>query len=133
FRELVNDLWPLVGATELVEAMYANDRGVLQRAPGSGWTVADVPLLDEAWALLGDPNEMLEIAAQRRRQREDTEYANEVISATGLSGRVDAAMLAARYAGPGQAESVAARAGRDNAWHYGHVIVDEAQELSPMA
>jgi DNA helicase IV len=132
FRDLVNRHWPLLTATELVEDLYAADRGVLHREVGSPWTSADVPVIDEAWALLGDPGEVLEMAARRRQQREDTQYAREVLATTGLTGRVDAAMLAARYAGASAAESVAERAGRDAAWHYGHVIVDEAQELSPM-
>jgi DNA helicase IV len=132
FRELVNALWPLVTAGQVVEEMYAAARGPLHREPGSGWTAADVAVLDEAWALVGDPAEVLEMAARRRQQREDTQYAWEVLSATGLTGRVDAATLAARYAGASGAESVAERAGRDAAWQYGHVIVDEAQELSPM-
>ena len=133
FRELVNALWPLVTATELVEDMYAEAEGPLRRERGSGWTVGDVPLIDEAWALLGDPAEVVEMAARRRQQRDDTQYARDVLATTGLAGRVDAATLAARYAGGSGAESIAARAGRDVAWHYGHVIVDEAQELSPMA
>ncbi|HEU5035128.1 MAG TPA: ATP-binding domain-containing protein [Mycobacteriales bacterium] len=133
FRDVVNALWPLVGAAELVETMYADARGPIRRDRGAGWTAADVPVLDEAWALLGDPGEMLEIAARRRQQREDVQYAREVLSATGLTGRVDAATLAARYAAASNSESVASRAGRDAAWQYGHVIVDEAQELSPMA
>jgi DNA helicase IV len=133
FREVINAHWPLVTATEVVEKMYAEARGLLHREPGSGWTAADMAIIDEAWALVGDPGEVLEMAARRRQQREDTQYAREVISAQGLTGRVDAATLAARYAGAALSESVASRAGRDVAWQYGHVIVDEAQELSPMA
>jgi DNA helicase IV len=133
FRELVNDLWPLVSPTELVERMYATDRGPLRREPGSGWTVGDVPVLDEAWALLGDPQEMVEIAQHRRRIRDDVAYAREVVAATMTDIRVDAATVAARYGGGTGSQSVAERAGRDAAWHYGHVIVDEAQEMSPMA
>jgi DNA helicase IV len=132
FRDAVNGLWPLVTAGQVVEEMYAAAHGALHRQPGAGWTAADVAVLDEAWALVGDPGEVLEMAARRRQQREDTAYAREVLSATGLTGRVDAATLAARYAGASASESVADRAGRDAAWQYGHVIVDEAQELSPM-
>src|SRR5437763_13852457 len=78
---------------------------------------------------------MLELARQRRKQREDVQYAQEVLATTGQAqtGRVDAATLAARYNAGGEAQTLADRAGRDVAWHYGHVIVDEAQELSPMA
>jgi DNA helicase IV len=133
FRDLVNELWPLVSAAELVEQMYAGASGPLRRSAGSGWTVGDVPVLDEAWALLGDPKEMLEIAQQRRKQREDLAYARDVIATTTTDIKVDAATLAARYGSGGDARSLAERASRDSAWHYGHVIVDEAQELSPMA
>ena len=133
FRDVVNKLWPLVSPAELIERLYADAEGPLHREPGSGWTAGDIPLLDEAWALLGDPDEMLEMARQRRKQREDVQYAREVLSTTGQAGRVDAATLAARYNAGGEAQTLADRAGRDVAWHYGHVIVDEAQELSPMA
>jgi DNA helicase IV len=133
FRDVVNTLWPLVSPVELIERLYADAEGPLHREPGSPWTAGDIPLLDEAWALLGDPNEMVEMAQARRKQREDVQYAREVLATTGQAGRVDAATLAARYNAGGEAQTLADRAGRDVAWHYGHVIVDEAQELSPMA
>jgi DNA helicase IV len=134
FRDIVNSLWPLVSPAELVERMYAEASDRLHREPGSGWTAADIPLLDEAWALLGDPAEMVEAAQQRRKQRDDVQYAQQAIANTGQAIRVDAATIAARYNNAGgDARSLADRAGLDVAWHYGHVIVDEAQELSPMA
>ena len=40
--------------------------------------------------------------------------------------------LASRFAESGQVFTVAERAFVDRTWSYGHVIVDEAQELSPM-
>jgi len=146
FRDLMNALWPLQSAGELIDALLSNepmlsaaapwltaaDRRALLRPVESGWTSGDMPLLDEAWALLGDPGEVIEIAARKRKARDEAKYARQVIAASGLSGRVDPHGLAARYAGPADDESVAERAGRDIAWHYGHVIVDEAQELSPM-
>ncbi len=133
FRDVINQLWPLVSAVDVVESMYAEARGPLQREPGSGWTVADVAVIDEAWALVGDPGEVLEIAARRRQQQAEVQYAREVIAASGVAGRVDPEALAARYAGASAGDSVADRAGRSAAWQYGHVLVDEAQELSPMA
>ena len=45
---------------------------------------------------------------------------------------IDARRLAARQA-EGDGLSVAERAAADRQWAYGHIIVDEAQELSPMA
>jgi DNA helicase IV len=132
FRDVINQLWPLVSAVELVETMYAESRGPLHRERGSGWTAADVAVIDEAWALVGDPGEVLEMAARRRQRQSEVQYAREVIAVAGVAGRVDAETLAARYAGAAASESVADRAGRSAAWQYGHVIVDEAQELSPM-
>jgi len=41
--------------------------------------------------------------------------------------------LAARYAGRGPVGDVVDRAAADRTWAFGHVVVDEAQELSPMA
>jgi DNA helicase IV len=46
---------------------------------------------------------------------------------------IDPEVLAERYAGEGIVLSVAERARLDRTWEFGHVIVDEAQELSPMA
>jgi len=40
--------------------------------------------------------------------------------------------LAARFADSGPSLTVAERAESDRAWAFGHVVVDEAQELSPM-
>ena len=41
--------------------------------------------------------------------------------------------LAGRYSASGSLGSVAERASADRGWSYAHVVVDEAQELSPMA
>jgi len=46
---------------------------------------------------------------------------------------VDADLLADRYAGGPDSGAVADRAAADRTWTYGHIVVDEAQELSPMA
>jgi len=46
---------------------------------------------------------------------------------------IDPELLAERYAGEPTVLSVAERARLDRTWEFGHVIVDEAQELSPMA
>src|SRR5262249_56300382 len=61
--------------------------------------------------------------------------AGEVLEITGLSGQgfVDAATLADWNRDPGQELTTAERAWADPNWAYGHVIVDEAQELSEMA
>ncbi|MFI0443993.1 HelD family protein [Actinomadura sp. 6N118] len=121
---------------------------------GSEWTVSDVPLLDEGAELLGALDDSAERARQRavEREREAEElYAREVIQSTGieqigipeidqldvreLAERhvEDALDLAERQHDDGLRLTTAQRAASDREWAYGHVIVDEAQELSEMA
>jgi DNA helicase IV len=148
FRSLVDYCWPRLTTEELIgdlltpeglaeagrDLLSAEEQRLLARPPGSPWTVADVPLLDEAWARLGDPEEVLRAAAERRRLRAERDYARQVIAASGVRGQVDAATLAERFAeGSGTSRAVIERAAADPDWEFGHVIVDEAQELSPMA
>ncbi|UNX55964.1 AAA family ATPase [Georgenia sp. TF02-10] len=150
-RVAVNLCWMPTTAHGLLERLYARpdllaryaprlpaaDRALLHREPGAPWTVADVPLLDELAELLG-PHEQAESAraraAQRQQAAEEVRYAQEAIAAQGLGGGlVDAQMLAERFAATGPVLSTAERAAADRTWTYGHVVVDEAQELSPMA
>jgi DNA helicase IV len=147
FRELVDECWPRLTMGDLIEDLLTplglaragrdiltrREQDLLVREPGSPWTAADVPLLDEAWSLLGDPEEVLRAAAERRRLRLERAYAQEYIAASGMRGQVDADALAERFGEGGGARTIAERAGGDPDWEFGHVIVDEAQELSPMA
>jgi DNA helicase IV len=141
--------WPERTPAQLLTELYADpavlaaagrslrpaDRALLFRPAGAAWTPADVPLLAEAGALLGNPADDVR-AAQRRRERDEAlRYAEGVLQITDLAelGLLDPAMLAERWADDGPRETVAERAGADPNWTFGHVIVDEAQELSPMA
>ena len=112
----------------------AADRALLLREESAPFTPADVPLLDELAALLGeddDARRLADLRAARERQAEQA-YAHGVLELSGTGGMVSAAQLAERYAGTAGALSVAERAAEDQEWAYGHVVVDEAQELSPM-
>jgi DNA helicase IV len=147
YRALVDTCWPRLSAADLVRGLLTTEglaaagsvlrpeeRALLARAPETPWTPADVPLLDEAWGRLGDPDEMLRLAADRRKSKADRAYAQQVIDASGLAGQVEAGRLAERFEAPGAAgRPIAERAVGDPDWEFGHVIVDEAQELSPMA
>jgi DNA helicase IV len=147
YRALVDYCWPRLTTVELVGGLFTTDgiaaagsalrpaeRELLVRDPQSPWTPADVPLLDEAWSRLGDPDEMVRLAADRRRSTAERAYAQQVIDSGGLGGQVDAGRLAERFETPGSAgRSMSERAAGDPDWEFGHVIVDEAQELSPMA
>jgi DNA helicase IV len=147
FKAVVDACWPRLSPTALLEALFTDDgmaaagrdllspaeRALLVRPPGSAWTSTDMPLLDEARAHLGDPDEVLRIAAERRQQRADREFADRVVSSSGLGGQIDARLLADRFAGGPGSMAVVERAASDPDWEFGHIIVDEAQELSPMA
>ena len=115
-------------------ALTPRERRLLRRSPGSPWTTADVPLLDEIADLLGDDGRGRdgdERAGAWERQR-DLENAAQALRNVG-SGMVTAEMLAERFTDSGPTLSVAERAASDRTWTFGHVVVDEAQELSPMA
>ncbi|WP_433176507.1 HelD family protein [Actinoallomurus sp. CA-150999] len=137
-------------ARELTEA----ERGLLLRTPGGGWSPADVPLLDEAAELLGeDDREATAQSAARARaaaeRREEIAYAQGVLDISVGSRSSDleegeeseiltaADLLGAKELAERQEvvthRTVAERAAADRTWAFGHVIVDEAQELSEMA
>ena len=102
------------------------------RAGPPEWTAADIPLLDEAAVLLGGDDDH-DDEDRRARRRSELDYARDVLDSFGGDGMVDAETLAERY-GVGRAhQTVAEKAAGDRSWIFGHVIVDEAQELSGMA
>jgi len=114
--------------------LSVHERALLVRAPGSPWTPADVPLLDEAAELLGEDDQAERARAQQDAQRraQDVEYARSVLESSSAAPFVSAEQLAERFASRGPTLTTAERAAADRSWTYGHVIVDEAQELSPM-
>jgi DNA helicase IV len=153
-RAAIDALWPLLTPQRLLADFYAEEGAIERAAPNfshperaglhhpaahsspGGWTVADVPLLDEAAELLGTDN-----SAQRRARRivererhAETTYAREVLEMTGVAslGMLDAETLAEWNRDNGPELTTAERAAADRSWTYGHVIVDEAQELSAM-
>jgi len=161
-REL-DALWPTLTPERLLTDLFADrrrlnsiarripaeDRALLERrAPAADvpeelrWTPADVPLLDEAAELLGDDGSAAH-AAEQAAIREEIEYASGVLDVLDLEEDLDPELLRAtdvvdadRLAERMQVrtyESTADRAAADREWTYGHVIVDEAQELSAMA
>lgn len=159
-RQALDSLWPPLTPQELLSGLLGSARAIRSAAGSvldqserlllsrqehpSRWTVADVPLLDEAAELLGTDNsaDLAASRAQARARALEEKYAREVMQITydassGLSladlGMVDAETLAAWNRDSGPVLSTADRAAADRSWAYGHVIVDEAQELSAMA
>src|SRR5690625_1989250 len=115
--------------------LAARERALLAREAGAPWTTADIPLLDEAAELVGDDDQARRAQDQQARAQREAEvaYAQEVLANTGTSSLVSAELLADRFShGPARATAAEAAA-IDRTWTFGHVVVDEAQELSPMA
>ena len=159
-RAVINDLWPVLTPQQLVSDLLADlarlksaagglsqaERTALQREPSAdlnaGWTAADVPLLDEAAELLGEDERAIKADKDRQRRLREA-YAQGVLDIIGrddeddpevLMGAdlIDASRLAERFEDD-ENLTAAERAAKDRTWAFGHVIVDEAQELSPMA
>lgn len=146
----IDDLWPILTPTSLLASLYTSPErlraagadAALHRDDGQAWTVSDVPLLDELVDLLGRDRAAEEAAERERREEEayaagvldlmvdredlmddeDLLLARDVIDAEELAGR-----MAER-----DTRDLAERAAADRDWTYGHVVVDEAQELSEM-
>ncbi|TXN31470.1 HelD family protein [Lacisediminihabitans profunda] len=119
---------------ELTPRWTAEQRALLRRSRDAEFTIADIPLLDEAAEHLGEYN--LVDAAQKREQKQqrkrDIENAEAAIQNMDVKGQVNAKDLADNFAELGDRATTAERAALDRTWTYGHVVVDEAQELSPM-
>jgi DNA helicase IV len=161
-RALIDRMWPRLTPERLLTELYASrqriatatrgwsdaDRTLLARPSSAAWTPADVPLLEEADELLGVDDSAAQARAERHRRRElaraqetldllhgsrstdleEGEAAEELTAADVL----DAELLAERQAEV-DLRTTAERAAADRTWTFGHVVVDEAQELSAMA
>jgi DNA helicase IV len=152
-RREINLRWmPLAAQTFLDRLLSSPDRlraaaagqltdeetALLQREPGTPWTPADVPLLDEAAELIGSDITAEADQARARAQvsaerAEALEYARGVLEMSGeAAAMMTADMLADRFSVSESGQTVAERARSDRSWAFGHVVVDEAQEASAM-
>jgi DNA helicase IV len=142
----VEQLWPRLTPQRLLAELFTSRERLtaihadsFYRERGDAWTVSDVPLLDEAAELLG-AFESAHEAEQTRREQEayargvldildtDEDPDGEMLRAVDL---IDPTQLAERQEERDH-RSLAERAAADREWTYGHVVVDEAQELSEM-
>jgi DNA helicase IV len=150
FTAALNQLWPTLTPETLLSELYSSKERlraagadpVLYRADGDAWTVSDVPLLDELVDLLGRDRSAEEAAEKERREeaayaagvldlmvdREDLMDDEDLLLARDV---IDAEDLAERFL-ERDSRDLAERAAADRDWTYGHVVVDEAQELSEM-
>lgn len=146
-RVLLNLCWLPVSPAQLLRDLFSKahlldhsarslpraERDLLLRPASAPFTEADIPLLDEASELLGDMPGDAPRTTSGDATEEELDYARSVLDTFGGDGMVSAESLAARMRGSESRMTVAERAMRDRTWTYGHVVVDEAQELSPMA
>lgn len=161
-QAMLDELWPVLSPQRLLSDLFASaerldrvataltpaERRLLHRTPGQGWTPADIPLLDEAAELLGEQDGGAP-AGERRRQEAQVAYARGVLDIAAGSAPVDsdgadepeeltaADLLTAEQLAGRQQEvdtrTIAERSAADRRWMFGHVVVDEAQELPAMA
>jgi DNA helicase IV len=146
-RAALERMWPVLSGAELVHDLFSfealvrsaadgilgredQSRLVRPRAPHVrevAWTEGDLALIDEADALLGPP-EAARPRRRRNRRRVDDDAATRVVHDLGVGGFLTPAQLAERYTattGPAADDATEPRT-------FGHVLVDEAQDLSPM-
>ena len=118
----------------LTPGWSAEKRALLLRERDAVFTISDVPLLDEAAELLGaveTRNDAARKEEQRQRKR-DIENAEQAIRNMDVEGFISAEALAVGFEPISERSSTAELASTDRTWAYGHIVVDEAQELSPM-
>src|SRR6266536_5913516 len=149
-RAALERMWPVLSGAELVHDLFSFPAlirsaadGVLTRDEQRGlsrprsarvrdvaWTEADVALVDEADALLGPP----ETSRPRRRRRRGRapagalEDAARVVEELGVGSYTTAAEVLERYEGGAPPSEDGVGEPRT----FGHVLVDEAQDLSAM-
>ncbi|MEU4314694.1 ATP-binding domain-containing protein [Nocardia sp. NPDC024068] len=162
-QRVLGELWPLLTPQQVLGDLFAEperldsaagkildpqDRAELVR-PGTGeFSAADAPLLDELAELLGTDDAEERERARRRWRAQLAEAQDALDILTGSAPQdleddldpeilmaydlIDAGQLAERQQVRNR-QTTAERAAGDRTWTYGHVIVDEAQELSEMA
>jgi len=149
-RREVNLCWMPLLPEKLLRDLYARpdlldragrrlsraERDLLRRDRTAPWTAADVALLDEAAELLGplaDGDADTAAAAAAEDRKREIAYAETVFDlAPDAAEMTTAAALADRYGSAAVRRALAEDAAHDRGWAFGHIVVDEAQELSAM-
>lgn len=160
--DLVDEFWPALDPVLILQEFLTSKEAIaniaydydeetqsaLLRTNATGFASSDAALLDELAQLVGLPDPEEEREAERKRWREQLEEAQDALDVLSSSEAtdnddetdaeilsafdvVDAETLALRQQET-DARSTAERARGDHRWAYGHVIIDEAQELTPM-
>ncbi|MDG3013631.1 ATP-binding domain-containing protein [Speluncibacter jeojiensis] len=157
----IDRLWPELTPQQVLSDLLRSAKRLATAAPeltdaqraallrtAAGFSAADAPLLDELAELLGidESAEQDRRARQWRKQIADAQGALDILTGSAPQDLeddldpeilmaydlIDAGQLAERQRSTDNL-TTAERAAGDRTWTYGHVIVDEAQELSEMA
>ena len=146
-KEALERMWPALSGAELVNDLLGFSALVHSAADGilteeeqqrlhrrrdpdvlnGRWTESDVALIDEADYLLGAV-EAARVQRRRGRNGDALDTATRVIDDLGLHGFADAATVAERYAEP----STNGYDSPSEPRTFGHVLIDEAQDLTAM-
>ncbi|WP_136044998.1 HelD family protein [Microbacterium sp. K41] len=155
FAAAVDRLWPVLAPQDVLSAIATSpemlvDAGYTRVAAdhlaadlkSPGTSIGDGVLLDEAASLLGeDPRPAALLSAREDAEAEaELQYAQGVLDIlsdttaddTGTAGSVVSARMLAHRQRHDYDAAFPAKALADREWVYGHVVVDEAQNLTPM-
>jgi hypothetical protein len=144
-RAALERMWPVLSGGELIHDLFSfpglirsaasgvlssDEQMLLGRARSAGvrevpWTPADLALIDEADALLGPPEAAR--PRQRRGRSRGDDAASRVVAELGVGGFVTPSELARRYHGDAPSDDAP-----DEPRTFGHVLIDEAQDVSAM-
>ncbi|MFN8025131.1 MAG: ATP-binding domain-containing protein [Acidimicrobiia bacterium] len=149
YRAVLERMWPVLSGQELIHDLFGFEalvrsaaKGILSERDMAGlvrerttsaaeapWTEADLGLIDEADALLGPVSAARPRSSRRGRRDEAYEMAQRTVDQLGVGAFTNADDILARY-GAGAAAS--GTEGDDEPRTFGHVLVDEAQDLTAM-
>jgi superfamily I DNA/RNA helicase len=142
-------MWPVLSGAELVNELLGFEALVRSASAGEltvdqqrllvrtrsrdvravAWTDADLPLVDEADAILGPRSAARPRRRRRGRRNESLEMARRTVEELGLGGSITADQILERY-GSDAADGASDDDGEPRT--FGHVLVDEAQDLTAM-
>jgi hypothetical protein len=149
-RAALERMWPVLSGQELIHDLFGFEalvrsaaKGILSerdmarlvraRTTSAGdapWTEADLGLIDEADALLGSVSAARPRSRRRARRDDSYEMAKRTVDELGVGAFTSAEDILARYGGPGSGSGTGDI--DDEPRTYGHVLVDEAQDLTAM-
>ncbi|HEY7106362.1 MAG TPA: UvrD-helicase domain-containing protein [Acidimicrobiia bacterium] len=148
-RTALERMWPVLSGAELVNELFGfaalvrsaaadvltpDEQRLLLRdraldARDAQWTEADLALIDEADTILGPRSAARPRRARRARRDEALEMARRTVQELGVGGSVSADQILERYGGDAP-DAMPDDDGEPR--RFGHVLVDEAQDLTAM-